>query len=156
MLDHHLVEPGFHARAALAALAIPAVVPLDASRDPMEADLLALPVLAFGLRLGRCDDRDLLRLDAVQDRAVHRLRQILPRRIEREAQHLREAVHDPAVPRLRIVPERLADEATARNAALWIGNEQLRMRQLVDTETAARSAGALGVVEHEELGRDVT
>ena len=43
VLDHHLVEPRLHPGAGFAALPVAAVVPLDAPRDPAEADLLALP-----------------------------------------------------------------------------------------------------------------
>ena len=53
VLDHHLVEPRLHARVGLAALAVAAVVPLDAPRDAAEADLLALPLVALDLRVRR-------------------------------------------------------------------------------------------------------
>ena len=85
VLDHHLVEPRLHPRVRLAALPVAAVVALDPPRDAAEADLLALPVVALDLRVGRREQRDLLRLDAVEDRVARRLGQLLPRRVEREA-----------------------------------------------------------------------
>ena len=69
---------------------------------------------------------DLLRLDAVEDRLARRLGQLLPRRVEREAQRLRQAVHHPAVPGVRVVLERLAHEAAAADAPLRVGDQQLR------------------------------
>src|SRR4029077_9615221 len=52
-LHHHFVEPLLHAGARLAALAVAAIMPLDPPRDSVEPDLLALPVLAFHLCVGR-------------------------------------------------------------------------------------------------------
>ena len=96
---------------------------------------------------------DASRLDAVEDRLARRLRQhrstaSRARSFERRGQ----AVHHPAVPGVRVVLERLAHEAAAEDAALRIGDQQLRMRQLVDAEAAARAARALRIVEH-EVGR---
>ncbi len=51
VLDHHVVEPGLHARVGLAFLAVPAVAPLDPAGDSAEADLLAFPVVAGFLSL---------------------------------------------------------------------------------------------------------
>ena len=155
VLHHHLVEPRLHPRVRLAALPVPAVMPLDAPRDPVKADLLAFRVLALDLRLRRHPHHEFLAVEPVQDRVPHGLRQLLPRRFERESQRLRQAVHHPPVPRVGVVLERLAHEAAAQDAAPRIGNQQLRMRELVDPEAAAGPAGALRIVEHEVLGLDV-
>src|SRR5207244_4408726 len=40
-------------------------------------------------------------------------------------------------------------KATAGNASLWIGNQELGMRQLIDAESPARAACAFGIVEDE-------
>jgi hypothetical protein len=82
LLDHYLVEPFLHPRAGLAALAIAAVVALDAAGDAMEADLAPLVLLALRLRLRRRHERDLAGIDAVENRLPRRLRQRLPRRVE--------------------------------------------------------------------------
>jgi hypothetical protein len=155
VLDHHLVEPRFHFRAGFPALTVAAVVPLDPARDAAEADLLPFPVVAFDLRLGWRVQHDLFRVNPVEDGAARLLGKIAPRHVEREAARLREAEHDPAVPRLRVVFERLLHEAAAGNAPLRVGDEQLGVRELVHAEAAARPARALGVVEHEEFRRDV-
>ena len=49
-LDHHLVQPLFHARVGFATLSIAAVLPFDSPRDSAEADLLAFPIIALDLR----------------------------------------------------------------------------------------------------------
>ena len=155
VLDHHLVEPRLHLRARLAALAVAAIVALDAPGDAAEADFAALVLRRLHLGVGRRRHRDLPRLDAVEDGLADFLGQLLPRRVERETERVRQAEHHPSVPGIRVVLERLAHEAAAEDAALRIGDEQLGMRQLVDAEPAARAAGALRVVEDEELGTDV-
>jgi hypothetical protein len=155
LLDHHLVEPRFHPRVRLAALAVMAVVALDAPGDAVEADLTAFPVVAPDSCVGRRLQDDLARLDAVQDRGPGRLGQLIPWGIEREAQRHREAEHHPAVPGIGVVLERLANEAAAENAALRIRNQQLRVGDLVNPEAAAGPAGALRVVEDEEIRADV-
>src|SRR4051795_11884547 len=78
-LAHHLVEPLLHARVGLAALAIAAVMSFDPPRDPAEPDLLGLPIVAFDLRVGGYHQRQLLRVDAVEDRVARRFGQLLPR-----------------------------------------------------------------------------
>ncbi len=73
VLHHHFVEPGLHARVRLAALPVAAVVPLDPPGDSAEADLLAFPVVALHLRLGR---RRRARSSAsmpYEDRVAHRV-----------------------------------------------------------------------------------
>ena len=89
-----------------------------------------LPCLRCSSRLtfasGGVVHHDLLAFDAVEDRVADLLGQLLPRRVERELQRLRQAVHHPAVPRVRVVLERLAHEAAAEDAALRVGNQQLR------------------------------
>ncbi len=154
-LHHDLVEPRLHLRTALAALAVAAVVAFDAPGDPVEADVLAFPVVSpdAGLRWRR--QPDLPRVDAVQDRVPRAVRQLVPRHVEREAEGRREAVHHAAVPGVRVVAERFANEAAAANATLRVGYQQFRVRELVDAEAAARPAGALRIVEHEVVGADV-
>src|SRR5690606_35547682 len=107
-----------HAGARFATLPVAAVVALDAAGDAAEADLLSFPLLARNLRLGRRSDRDLA-IDSVEDRRAHWLGQLVPRRVEREGQLPGEAVHDPAVPRVRVVAVRFTDEAAAPDAAAW-------------------------------------
>ena len=156
VLDHHLVEPRLHPRVRLAALAVAAVVALDAPRDAAEADLAALLVVAPDLRVGR---RSAARSSSARcrrgSRPDGRLGQLLSTASRAETERLRQAEHHPAVPGVGVVLERLAHEAAAEDAALRIGNQQLGVRQLVDAEAAARAAGALGVVEHEVVGADV-
>src|SRR5262249_10116555 len=53
VLDHDLVEPGFHAGAGFAALAVAAVVALDAAGDAAEADSFAFAVFAAYFGFGR-------------------------------------------------------------------------------------------------------
>ena len=93
--------------------------------------------------------------DAEEDRVPGLRRQLLPRRVEGKLERAGQAVHHPAVPRVRVVAEGLTHETAAEDAPLRIGDQQVRVRQLVHAEAAARPARALGVVEHEELGRDV-
>ena len=152
VLDHHLVEPLLHSGVGFSALAIAAVVALDAARDAVEADFLALVVVPPYSRFGRRRQHDLLRIDAVEHRLPHLLLQIFPWRVEREVEPLRQAEHHAAVPRVRVVLEGLLDEATAADAALRIGDEQIGMRELVHAQPAAGSTGALGIVE-DEVGR---
>ena len=154
VLDHHLVEPGLHLGAGFAALTVAAIVPLDPSRDPAESHFLPFPVVTLDFCFRRRGQHDLLRVDPVQDRSAHAVGQIGPARLERKAQGLREAVHHPAIPGVRVVPERLLHEAAADDAALRIGDEELGMRELVHAKTATRPAGALGIVEDKELGCD--
>ncbi len=82
------------------------------------------------------------------------LGQFLPRHVEREGERLGEAVHNTPIPGVGIVLESLAHEAAAEYAALGVGHEELRMRDLVDPEAAAGAAGAFRIVEHEKLGLD--
>ena len=119
-LDHHLVEPLLHARVRFAALAVPPVVPLDPARDPVKADLAPVRTAAKHLRIRRRHHLDLRGADAVEDGVANRFGQQLPRRVEREVQQLRQAEHQPAVPCVRVVLERLAHEAAAENAAVGI------------------------------------
>ncbi len=154
-LDHHLLEPGLHPRVGFTALPVPAVVALDPAGDPMEANLPSVLIVASHLCVGRRPDHDLPRVDAVKDGVADLLGKPAPRRVERKIERQRQAVHDSPVPRVRVVLVRLTDEAPAEDAAPRIGDEQLRMRELVDAKAAARPAGALGVVEDEVLGRDV-
>ena len=156
LLDHDLVEPGLHSRVGFAALPVPAVVALDPPGDAVEADFLAFPVAASDLRVRRREHRDPLRLDAVEQGVARLLGQPVPGRIEREVQRCRQAEHHPAVPGVGVVLERLAHETAAQDAALRIRDQQFRVRDLVDAEPAARPARALGVVELEELGADVS
>ena len=65
-----------------------------------------------------------------------------------------QAVHDASVPGVGFVLKRFAQEASADNAAAWIGNQQLRVGELVHAQAAASAAGALRIVEHEVLRLD--
>ena len=152
VLHHDFVEPRFHSGAGFAALAVAAVVPFDAPRDAAEADRFALRVLPFGLRVGGHAHHDFPVLEPFEDRVPHGLRQLFPRRVEREVEGFGEAVHHAPVPGVGVVLEGLAHEAAADDAAPRVGDEQFRVRQLVDPESAAGAAGALRVVEHEVLG----
>src|SRR5262245_22165139 len=67
VLDHNVIEPGFHPRVRLGLLPIPAIASFDPPGDPAEADLLALPVIATSLRLRRRCEHD-LPIDAIEDR----------------------------------------------------------------------------------------
>src|SRR5215211_3046953 len=78
VLDHHLIQPSFHTRAGLVALAVPAIMPLDAARDALEANLAALPFRMFHLGFGREQNRDFSRLDAVENRLSSVLGERLP------------------------------------------------------------------------------
>src|SRR5437879_11617062 len=89
MLHHHLVEPRFHTGASLAPLPVPAVMPFDAPRDSAEANLLAFVVFTLNLRVRRHAHDDFLAVQSFEDRAPHRLRQLLPRRFAGETQCLR-------------------------------------------------------------------
>ena len=154
-LDHHLVEPLFHPRVHLPLLAVAAIVPLDAPRDPVEPDLPSVMVVAVDLGVGRRAHRDRPRIDAVEDGVARSFRQVLPRTVERELLRQREAVHHQAVPRVGVVLEGLAHEAATQDASVRIRHEQLRVGQLVDAEPAARAARALGIVEDEIVRTDV-
>ena len=143
-------------RVRLAALAVAAVVALDAARDAVEADLA--PFLLVARRPSRraaCDQRP---SRARCRRGSHRARasgRSFHGVSSEKPSALRQAVHHAPVPGVRVVAERLAHEAAAADAALRVGHQQLGVRQLVDAEPAAGAAGALGVVEHEVLGPDV-
>ena len=85
-----------------------------------------------------------------------RLRQLLPRRVEREVRAPCDRLYITRPSQVSgLYLNASLHEAAAEDAALRIGDQQLRMRQLVDAEAAARAAGALGIVEHEVLGLDV-
>ena len=49
----------------------------------------------------------------------------------------------------------VAQEAAFANAALRVGDQQVRMRAFVGADAAAGAAGALRIVEHEEVRHDV-
>src|SRR5262249_22223105 len=83
------------------------------------------------------------------------LRQLLPWRIEREAERPGEAVHDATVPGIGIVFESLAHKTAAPDAPPRVGHQQFRMGQLVDAEASAGAAGALRSIESEKLALDV-
>ena len=155
VLDHHLVEPLLHLRVRLASLPIAPVPAFDASGDAWKADLPSGPLAPRVLGARRRNQFDLLWLDAVENRLARALGQLLPGRVEREPDGLRQAEHLHAIPGLGVVAERFFDEAAVGDTPLDVGHEQIRVRQLVDAKTAARSAGALRIVEHEELGSDV-
>src|SRR5579872_7310968 len=84
-----------------------------------------------------------------------RLGERLPWLVEGKAERPGQAEHDPAVPGIGIVPERLAEEAASGNAARGIRDEQLGMRELVNPEATAGPARGLRIVEHEEGGTDI-
>ena len=155
VLHHHLVEPRFHAGVRFAALPIAAVMPLNAARDSSETELLAGLLFALDLRVGRQSERELLMLQAIQNRVPHRFGKLLPGRFEGKTQLLRQAVHHMPVPGVGVVLEGFFHEATAQDAAARVGDQQLGVRQFVNPETAAGAAGTLGVVEHEVFGLDV-
>ena len=77
-LHHDFFKPLFHACAGFAALAVTAIVPLDAARNAAETDLFAFPIVAYDLRFGRHGELQFL-LDAIEDEVAHALRQLLPR-----------------------------------------------------------------------------
>ena len=108
------------------------------------------------LRVGRRRQRDLLRVDAVEDRVA---------RPSRAASSTAcRARSSSAFDRLYIIrPSQVSGlylnasrtKQPPRMLRFGIGDEQLRVRQLVDAEAAAGPAGALRIVEHEVLGPDV-
>ena len=79
MLHHHLVEPCFHARAGLAALAIAPVLALNAAGNAAEASLFSIGILASDLGIGRGKDGDLLAIEAIEDCVASFDGQFLPR-----------------------------------------------------------------------------
>ena len=86
LLDHHLVEPGFHVRVRLAALAIAPIVALDTAGDAVPGQLAALLVrLQPHLGVRRRTQRN-LPLDAEEDRLANLLRLLAPGRIEGEVE----------------------------------------------------------------------
>ena len=85
---------------------------------------------------------------------ANRFRQVLPRRVEREVQNLREAVNDTAVPGIRIVFVSFFEKAAAANTTLRVGNQQFGMCDLMNPQPATGPAGTLGIVEHEVLRLD--
>src|ERR1019366_1276101 len=149
VLHHHFVEPRLHAGARLAALPVAPVLPFDAPRDPAEADRLALRFFPLGLRLPRGDQRAFPVVEPLQDGVPHRLRQLLPRHVQRETESLGKAVHYATVPGVRVVLERFAHKAPADNAAPRVWHQQLRVGEFVNSEAPAGTARALRVIEHE-------
>ena len=154
VLDHHLVEPRLHPRVGLAALPVAPVVALDAPRDAAEADLLALPwssrlTLASGgerqRRPCRARCRRGSRCRAVSGRSFHGVSS------EKPCASARLYIIRPSqVSGLYLNASRTKQPPTMLRVR--IGDEQLRMRQLVDAEPAAGAARALGIVEHEVVG----
>ena len=128
---------------------------LDSPCDPVEAHFPAFVLVAPHLRIGRRAHRHLVRLDAVENGVPCGFGQVLPGHIEREIDRHREAVHHPAVPRVRVVLERFTYKAAAADAPLRVRDQQLRVRELVHAQAAACPARALWVVEHEVRGPDV-
>src|SRR5262249_60595439 len=80
VLHHHLVEPGFHPGIRFAPLPVAAVMPLDAPRDPAEADLFAFPLAALLLGFRRHGQRDFLLVHPLEDGVTPRFWQLLPPR----------------------------------------------------------------------------
>src|SRR5690349_11969267 len=116
VLHHHLVEPRLHPGASLSTLAVASIMTLDTSRDAVKADLAADAIVARHLRFGRRVYHN-LPLDPVENDVAGRLRQFLPRRVQRKAERLRQAEHHRPVPRVGIVLEGFAHEAAAADAS---------------------------------------
>ncbi len=130
-------------------LAVAAIVTLDAPSDAAEAHFFTFPIAAFDLAIGRHAELQLVGIDAEKNRVTRFLRQLFPRSFQRKRHALGEAVHHAAIPGIGIVFERFLHKAAAQNAALRVWHQQLRMRDLVHAQPAARAAGALRIVEHE-------
>src|SRR5205085_1377894 len=153
VLHHHFVEPRFHSGTSFPPLAVTSIMSLDTPRDSVKAHLATDTIVACHLRLGGRKNHDLL-LDAVEDDVASRLWQLFPRRVEREAERLGQAVHHCPVPSVGVVLEGFAQEAAAADAAPWVRDEEILMSKFVNAESSARATGALGIVEHEVLGLD--
>src|SRR5262249_18851721 len=155
-LHHHLLEPGLHAGACQLPLPVAPVAALDAAGDAGPGGGLAAVLVWPAFRPRRLLQRETFaRWSSLQGKLDPRGSQLRPGCIEAEAAMLREAVHQPAIPRVGIEPEGILDEAAAADAAARIRDQQLRQDQLVHTEAAAGDASALGVVEHEEVAAQI-
>ena len=155
VLHHHAVEPGLHARVRDVALTVPAVVALDAAGDPLESKGPAQPTLLADLGVRRNLELQRLAAGAVQDQVAGLVAQVLPRRVEIEAVLLGQRVEGIAAVIVGTVVERVAQEATVLDTALRVRDEEVRMRALVRADAATGPAGALRVIEHEEIRHDV-
>src|SRR6476660_9596505 len=129
-------------------------MPLDAPGDPVEADLVALEFVTFVFRIRRKDGGDFSSVHAKENSVANRFRELLPRRVEREVQNLRETVNDTAIPGIRIVFVGFFEKAAATNTTLWVGHQQFGMCDLMNPQTATGPAGTLGIVEHKVLRLD--
>src|SRR3954466_8804698 len=125
-LDHDLVEPCLHARVRLASLAITPVVPLDAPCNAVKTNLAAFLVVAPHPGIRRRGNWNFAAADSVENRLSRLVRPSLPWTNERKVQRGLQAVHNPAIPCVRVALERLAHEASSENVALGIGNQQVR------------------------------
>ena len=150
-VHHDAVEPALHARVGHVSLTVPAVVALDVVADATKLCLVPQPAFLFLLGIRRHHQLERL-VQSEEDRVADLLWQVLPGLVEVEFQPLRQGVDDVTPPVVGPVGEGLADEAAAADAASGIGHQQVGVGLLVHADTAARAAGALGVVEHEELG----
>ncbi len=101
---------------------------------------------------GGTPNHDFPALEPVQNRIPGLLRQLLPRRVERKTEFLRQAVHHSPIPRIGVIFESLAHKTAADNTPFRIRHQQLRVRKLVDAQPATGPARTLRVVEHEVLG----
>jgi hypothetical protein len=81
MLDHHLVQPRFHAGIRFAALTVPAVVPLDAPAMPPQP-ISYLPSCRAELLRRAEDESNLAPFDTVEDDVLRFVREIPPRLLE--------------------------------------------------------------------------
>src|SRR5262249_34673539 len=154
--DHPFVQPLLHARVRFATLPVPTVPSFDPSRDTGEADLLPDTVVAPFLCLRRRQHLDFFRFDAVKDGSARFFRQLSPRRLKRKVHRLREAVHHLPIPRVGVVFESFAYEATITNASAWIGDQELRVCELVYSEPTTCAARAFRIVEHEIIRSDIS
>src|SRR5262249_53656676 len=82
VFDHDAIEPRFHPRIRLAALAVAAIAALDAPRDSAKADLSAQPFVVVSLRFRRRDEHDFLGIESTENRVPRCLGEFFPGRIE--------------------------------------------------------------------------
>jgi hypothetical protein len=148
VLHHYLFQVLLHPGVRHLFLPVPAVVSLDPVRDPVEPDFFAHAPVAR-LRAFRQQLQELLALRAVEEDIDDLLRQLLERRLQAEAEVLRQAVHHPPVAGLLVVPERLRHKRPVQNAATLVRHQQVGMHLQVGAQPHAGSAGALRLVEHE-------
>ena len=155
VFDHHAIQPGLHAGARNVALAIAAIMALDAAGNALERILVPQPVFLAYLGIRRHPQLQRLALGAVHHQFLGFGRELPPRRLQAETVLVGQRVERVAA--VVVWPEvaHVAQQAAVADAALGIGDEQIGMGALVRADAAAGAAGAFRIVEHEEVRHDV-